>query len=383
MSIGLYDMDMVTYGAAPFNLELMKLSSFYKNKKEVVILTPSFYPERHQKFFVRKDYYDGTFPPEIIGKNIEYGGYAFSQNRYISLNEDIEKQKPDVYIYQNFIKFFDTKNKQSDFKLMTNAEHIRLSLDGKTVWNNFQKQFHNFGKASIIIFHDYNLNDIDNAYEAIQDIFKIMPKVRNRSLFGTKFPIRISTEKDLIKWSDFPTTNNFSSYSYNGLIKNDESIYELIKKKHENGSFFKQFEYNIGATSYATNEEILKALPKIFKQVIFLRSYKLKFSLKYDEDFFFDKRWERVIDFLNAFINSYHSADKKKYSENIYKDCVYSFAKKLDEKQRFKTRAFNRQDAREIFQFVRENNYELFRLFYECGSVKLIGGEFKGELYRN
>ena len=55
MSVGMHDMDMVTYTLVPFNLELMKLSAYYKKKREVVILSPSFTPERHQKFILRKD----------------------------------------------------------------------------------------------------------------------------------------------------------------------------------------------------------------------------------------------------------------------------------------------------------------------------------------
>ena len=47
MSVGLYDMDMATYTLVPFNLELMKLSAYYKKKREVVILSPIFTPERH------------------------------------------------------------------------------------------------------------------------------------------------------------------------------------------------------------------------------------------------------------------------------------------------------------------------------------------------
>ena len=77
MSIGLYDQDMATYTLVPFNLELMKLSAYYKKKREVVVLSPYFTPERHQKFHLRKDFDDGNF---IMGiekiPNLEYGGYA-------------------------------------------------------------------------------------------------------------------------------------------------------------------------------------------------------------------------------------------------------------------------------------------------------------------
>lgn len=92
MSVGLYDIDMTLYNNVPFNLELMKLSSYYKKKREIVVLSPSFEPYRFSKFIMRKDYDDGRFPANIKDyNNIEYGGYALSKQQYISLDEAIEK----------------------------------------------------------------------------------------------------------------------------------------------------------------------------------------------------------------------------------------------------------------------------------------------------
>ena len=59
MSIGLYDGDLQKYFYCPFNLELMKMASYYKGKKEITILSPKFLPERFSKFIYRKDYYYG------------------------------------------------------------------------------------------------------------------------------------------------------------------------------------------------------------------------------------------------------------------------------------------------------------------------------------
>ena len=71
--------------------------------------------------------------------NIEYGGLAFNQENYISLSEDIEKQKPDVFIYENIRKKFCTNFKMKEaFNTLMRAEHFRLSLDNKTIWNNFE-----------------------------------------------------------------------------------------------------------------------------------------------------------------------------------------------------------------------------------------------------
>ena len=44
MSIGLYDQDMATYTLVPYNLELMKLATYYKNRREIVVLYKTFEP---------------------------------------------------------------------------------------------------------------------------------------------------------------------------------------------------------------------------------------------------------------------------------------------------------------------------------------------------
>lgn len=92
MSIGIMDADMANYTLVPFNLEAMKIASYYKKKGEIVILSPSFTPDRHQKFFFRKDYEDGNYPFGLMRTpNVEYGGLAFSNNIYQPLPLEIER----------------------------------------------------------------------------------------------------------------------------------------------------------------------------------------------------------------------------------------------------------------------------------------------------
>ena len=148
----------------------MKLSSYYKKKRQIVILTPRFTPERHQKFFLRKDYPDGNYI-EGMDKipNLEYGGYAFTNNVYSPLPEEIEKMQPDSSIYAKMEKVILSKQdyalRKKIFLNMTEAEHCRLSLDGENVWEDFPKQFKNLKQARNIMFHDFNLGNISNSYE--------------------------------------------------------------------------------------------------------------------------------------------------------------------------------------------------------------------------
>ena len=100
MSVGIMDADMSTYTLVPFNLEVMKLSAYYKKRGEIVVLSPSFTPEKNTKFIYRKDYNDGDFPSGLMkSSNVEYGGLAFSNNVYVPLPMAIERMKPDPAIY--------------------------------------------------------------------------------------------------------------------------------------------------------------------------------------------------------------------------------------------------------------------------------------------
>ena len=60
-TIGLYDADMAKYTHVLFNLDLMKLSTYYKNQRHLVQLIPEIDLDKYSKIIYRKDYYDGTF----------------------------------------------------------------------------------------------------------------------------------------------------------------------------------------------------------------------------------------------------------------------------------------------------------------------------------
>lgn len=378
MSIGLYDDDFATYIHVPFNLELMKLSSYYKNRKEIVTLSPFFCPEKYTKFFIRKDYYDGKFPENILLiKNLSYGGLAFSNNKYIPLDLEIEKQIPDTSIYFKYKEMFSTNERfKINFNTLANSEHLRLSLDGIHLWEDYFNQIKNFNIPNNLFFHDYNLNSIENCIDIIKDLLNRFQKNKVKGKIGSKFPIQVNSNKELLNWIKFIPLENFFTIQFNGIME-DEVFVEFINTSPL--ITINQFEYNIGSASSLTNQKIISLLPKIYKQVIFSRRHKKKISLKYEDNFFIDKRWNEVIQLINMYSTTIINLDQKKFNYYIKDDTMFKFAKKLEEKPRFKNRTINKQKAREIFQFVRENNYELFKLFYECSNVKLKGGVLKNE----
>lgn len=375
MIIGLYDEDMAKYTHVPINLEIAKLSTYYKGKREIVRLSPTFNPERFSKFILRKDYYDGTFQSDLANyKNLEYGGYAFSNGLYIPLDEEIEQCKPDKDLYWLYYKSFsDNRTHNRMFKTMLNAEHLRLSLNDKTIWENFEKQIQIDWRTYILIFHDYDLNQIDGAIEQIKELTSRMSNQEFGGRVGMKFPVHPLNSQQLINWADLKPSGDFFSIRYDGVIE-DEAVIELMAKTKHTG-FFRQLDYHI-TSHFKNEEEFVKAIPQIYRQVIFLRSDLTRFSLYYDEDFFINPEWCRVIDLINCFVH--HRADYGKYTGPTF-DSMYNFARALKEKDIYHIYPFEKEDARQIFRFVRQKSPELFDAFYDTERVVLKGGRFVDE----
>lgn len=380
MSIGLYDGDLQKYFHCPFNLELMKIAAYYKGKREIVSLSPTLSPERYSKFFFRKDYYDGSFPEKLITeKNIEYGGLAFSQGIYKPLPMEIEKQKPDVSIYEKVLKiYFDFKQQtqlQQSYKALSNSQHLRLSLDGKTIWQDFEKQLKDYNSTSAFFFHDTDLGKIKDSYETINYLLKLRQDTFLPQRVGMKFNTTIQTDEDFIKWTKLYNLNNFFSLEFQGLI-NDEALFEVVNSISNSKS--KQIEYNITKNLSSPNEFFIHRLLKIYHQVLFCRDNRRFFLLKYDDNFFVDKRWERVIDLFNCYMRSAARANYANWKKYNTTDNLFKFCSSFDDYKYLKEN-FTKEEAKELFVFVAEQNYELFKEFYETKPIKLIGGEFQYE----
>lgn len=376
MSIGLMDADMATYTLVPFNLEIMKLSAYYKKRGEVVILSPQFTPDRHQKFYYRKDWNDGKFPINLTREpNVEYGGMAFS-NKYVALPPEIEMSKPDTSIYskmKSIILATSSTEKEKIFRNMMEAEHCRISLDGKTIWPQYEKQFHDLSSTKNLMIHDYNLGEIEGSFDLVKDILNHARTDGWATRVGMKFPVVVSSGKDLLNWTSLRPNSTFYSLQYNGVIDMDSFI-EFVGRNKEK-SIYKQLDYNITATSSGENDFLKNKIREIFKQVIISRSYKVFFTLKYEDDFFFDKRWEKVIDLFNFYHNSYSNMSTSAYLKKIGDDTLYDFANNTynHPPTYYTGKVFTRNEIKEIFRFVEQANPDLFHDFYEC-SYNSLGG---------
>ena len=376
MSVGIMDADMAKYTLVPFNLEAMKISAYYKKKGEIVILSPQFTPERHQKFFYRKDYDDGDYPMGLLRTpNVEYGGLAFSNNIYNPLPMEIEKMRPDTSIYEKMEKVIlgtTSQHRKKIYQNMMTAEHCRLSLDGKTIWPDYNKQFRFLKNARNLMFHDYDLGAVEGSFEEVQ---KILARARTdgwATRVGMKFPVQVSNGQDLLNWSSLRSNSVFYSLKYHGVIE-DEYFQKWVRMCHEN-AVYSQMEYHITPEWYEANHFIQEELPQILRQVIFSRSYRVFFSLKYDEGFFPDPMWERVIDLFNYYHNSYSNEPISSYYKMITDDTLFNFAANSQKvPKKYYGEVLNKDQIREIFAFVREHHYPLFKDFYECNARSLGG----------
>lgn len=376
MSIGLYDIDFMTYTYIPFNLDLMKISTYYKQKKEIVVLAPQLEPERYQQMFVVKDYDDENFDRHILQPNVHYRGHAFSHENYIPLKEEVEIVRPDKYLYYKFKdKFCINKTKTLLFKELINAEHIRLSLDGTSLWENYNKNIQLTGKTKCLIFHDYNLENIKDSDLIIKDILNQIPN-KSKHFIGMKFPIQIENEQQLKKWLQFSPMTKFFSLQYNGLM-DDEFFNEfLIKSK----SIAMKFYYNIASKKHTNQKDFIsKDLYKIYKQILLARNLGISIILKYDDYFFKDKRWERLIKLINLYGNfSINTIDMKKHPNYNNYNNDFTLFRYITTKKFFfgvNSKNFTLEELRDLFQMVREQNYEVFKMFYESCKVEFKGGK--------
>ena len=379
MSIGMMDADMSTYTLVPFNLELMKLSAYYKKKREIVILSPSFTPDRHQKFIYRKDYDDGIYPPNLLRTpNLEYGGYAFTNNLYVPLPPEVEIMKPDTELYERMEQPIlmapgREREKKKIFQNMMTSEHARLSLDGKTIWSEYPRQFKFLRSARNLMLHDYDLGQVEGSFEEVKKILTLARTDGWATRVGMKFPVVVNDGQSLLNWSSIKTNSTFYSLKYDGVIE-PEPFVEWVRMCHEK-AVYSQMEYHVTASRYTENHFLNVLLPQILRQVIFSRSYRVFFSLKYDKGYFFDPMWEKVLDLFNFYHNSYANVPIASYYKMITDDTLYDFAEASQKTpKRYYGDVFNRQDIRDIFAFVREYNYPLFKDFYEC-SARTLGGK--------
>ena len=371
MSTGLYDVDFFKYHQVMFNLEIMKMATYFKGKREITVLSPTYSPERYTHFYLRKDFYDGTFPARLNSyDNLEYGGLAFTKNAYIPLAEDIEVCKPDTFVYDKHKKLFveGAKGHGAVYTSLSNNIHLRLSLDGETLWNRFERQVPQ-RKANIIFLHDPDIGKIKDAPAAAKYLLeKYSREKEGMANLGVKFPIGVVNINQFHEWNELPFTSDFFSIKIQNVL-GDEEFADLINSCSK--ATATKIVYNIADVSSDKNHFVMNILPRIFKQAIFCCRQHKKILLNIEDDFPIENEWREVVTLLNLYMSAAQS-----YTESI--PALYVFCKNLRSREgQYRNGVMCKEDARRVFMFVMEHHPELFKLFYECNDVELKNGGFE------
>ena len=334
----------------------MKLAAYYKQRLEIVKFATVLEPQRYNKFFVRKDYEDGIYPKEFFLPNVVYGGRAFSE-QYVPLDLKIEKTIPDTSIYQNFKR----ENFKDEFayRSMLSGAHARLSLDGKNIWEDMEAPVVQKNIISSIIIHDYDIGKLNQGFEATKQIIKYAQHGARPIYVGVKFPINSYSLDELSKWLTLPTLKNYFWLRYFGVMS-DEVFKEFVNATY---ATHVNMEYYVTFSCSDENDFIINRLPIIFNQVLNSQMSNSLIILKYEDGFFKDKRWERLIDYFNFYVRTRVKAHIPK--------TFFKFTKELFSFQYARHKTFTIEEIRELFQLVREKNYEVFKMFYEQRGEKL------------
>lgn len=374
-TILIYDSDFFHYPSVLPNLECAKYSAWRKKHKDITVFNPNLDPSMYTKVFYRKEYDDGQYDQVLQLQNIEYGGRAFS-NTYRPFPIEMEHILPDFDIYKKYSSYFGAGvSKQEEFKTILYATHVRLSLDGKTLepfpYERLQPYHPN------IILHDYNLERVPNVLELLQDVSRRRPSGLPYRI-GNKYPINIYNYKDLCDWFSLPPMGSCFYIQYNGAFT-DEEIIELCEKPIIG---LRQMMYNPAYGCSDEHDFIKRILPNFYKQMLFLRSKKLKILLNIDTDFFKTKELLNLMKLISCYYGKTNLEYVMPYKQTLYGYCAWKRRPYIEVLPWLKV-SVTQQEMRESFQFMRKENYEVFDMFYSIPNVVVQGGKLVNEWSRN
>lgn len=369
--IGIWDADFFTGRETLPNLECAKLSAYFKQQKEITVISPSLSPEKFTNFYVRKDKLDGNFPRELFLPNVTLGGLAFSNGKYLPLPEKIEKVIPDFSGYFRFVNHYaDSFHGRQFFKKILNSANVRFtSEDGKL--NEFLEMDDYLDQYTPGIFiHDHNLTKTPGIFEIIKEWSNSRITLETEELYpypiGTKYPIQVYSEQQLFEWLTLPFISNQYIIQYNGILS-DEACARLVAMDETKRIIFlyKTDSY------YSSEKEFLDGyLLKIYRQCLYFRNNGLKFSLTFEDNFLFRPELENLIYFLNLY---FYSTAKPEDRKTLFRYCDrLKYQLKIlgmSYDKNFPGKDINLVQIREFFQFLRETHYDIFSAFYEYNEI--------------
>lgn len=370
-TIGIWDADFFSGTEVLPNLECAKLSAYFKQKRDITVISPTLSPSRFTNFYVRKDRLDGNFPKELFLPNVTFGGLAFSKNIYIPMEESIEKMVPDFSGYERFSNNFGTtSSSKAFFKKIMRSASVRFSIDGKNISNWLKKEDYLDQYTPGIFIHDYELTKISGILEVIKDWSSSRETLKEEEPYpypiGVKHPIQIYSEEQLFDWLKIPFISGHYIIQYNGVLS-DEACAQLVSTP---GAKRIIFLYKTDSCYSSENDFLKNYLLKIYTQCLYFRNNGLKFSLTFEDNFLFRQELENLIYFLNLFFYSTTTKYERK--------TLLGYCKRLKDQSKilgmsydknFRGKEINLLQVREFFQLIRETDYEIFSAFYEYNDI--------------
>lgn len=367
----IYDADYFHYPGVIPNLECAKLAAYEKKKRNITVFNNIFEPERYTKSYFRKEYNDGLYDQKILQPTVEYGGRAFSDT-YQQLPLEAEYIEPDFEIYRRFMKLYGARRAdEQQIKTLITATHFRLSLDGQKLLNFPYERLR--PRHPCVILHDYDLAALPHSFEAIQEIMDARPRGLKYHI-GNKYPIQVYDFETLKKWLTIYPMGNCFYLQYNGVFT-DEEIIELV---NEPSMSMRQLVYNFIYNCQNENDFVVRVLPEIYKQALFLRKNKLKILLNIDEDFFKTPELLNLMKLINCFYGKNFFDQLYPHQRTLYSYCACRTVAYMDTLP-WVHLTVSKEQMRAAFQYIRVHNYEVFDMFYSVPEVISKGGKLINE----
>lgn len=368
MIVGIHDYDFFHYWNVMPNLECAKLLAYYKKKRDITLLAPTLEPERYNSFFVRKDYEDRLYPKELFLPNVGYGGRAVSLENYVPFSKEIESIVPDFSPYEKYESYFGVD--KATFKRILRAGHGRLSREGHSIDSFVEKQLKAqiFPKTSGIILHDYNLGQVEGAVSFLKELSNSRFGVNNPEKIhvlpiGMKFPPTVSTKEELYEWLSLPPLSGIFQVQYEDLMP-DKMVKELCDDIPARTA--RKIIYNPFSTT-SCDEQILETLPIVYRQCLYLSTHKINFLLTLGRESPFSQELENLFRLWNEFFQK--SQDRKLTTLYYYLKAKSQYNSGPIFTEKSLSPKTSLEENRKSFIYIREKNYELFKMFYETISV--------------
>ena len=257
-----------------YNLQIMKLSSYYKNKKEIVSLISDLSKYNlYSKIFYFQNREDLPFHPLLsVIPNVTLCGRAFSNNRYNSLDDITEKQQPDIYLYQHLIKQLNLSDKAiSRYKKCDKGKYVQISSDGINPYK--YRHICLVNTRNILFVNDIEIVKINNWENILKN--SLDSEYQYVSFCNEQ---QCYNREQLIQFSHFI----YSSTSQDITIKYNLNKNEIKYIANNLPQTFLTYVYYHIATNNKNGESLRKELYDTVNYILYMKSNNKTFNIKYD-----------------------------------------------------------------------------------------------------